>query len=330
MIFTFVTKQFGKVLLLMLMPLVCNAKLMQSNESMDIKMSLFSENSKIEDVISAKAFYDFGRLLFPTNKHYYSGDTLGQLSLVYYSKLSSKVTVEIVNTLYNQSVKGQTVFYDIYSEEEKRADPQKINTGLFFFKGNKHEKFAILNAGGAFAYVGAMQDSFPHALELSKLGYNAFALIYRPDPQKACEDLSRAINFIFENANELEVDTNDYSLWGGSAGARMVYWVGSYGTESFSKFKREKPAAIIMQYTGLSEYTKVTPPTFSCVGDSDYIASWSLMKARAEAMKSSGIDTEFHVYKGLSHGFGIGSNTVAYGWLNQAVAFWQRHMKERN
>lgn len=217
MIFTFVTKQFGKALLLMLMPLVCNAKLMQSNESMDIKMSLFSENSKIEDVISAKTFYDFGRLLFPTNKHYYSGDTLGQLSLVYYSKLSSKVTVEIVNTLYNQSAKGQTVFYDIYSEEEKRADPQKRNTGLFFFKGNKNEKFAILNAGGAFAYVGAMQDSFPHALELSKLGYNAFALIYRPDPQKACEDLSRAINFIFENAKELEVDTNDYSLWGGSA-----------------------------------------------------------------------------------------------------------------
>ncbi len=329
MIFTFVTKQFSKALFLILMPLVCNARLMQSNESIDLKMSLFSENSKIEDVISAKAFYGFGRLLFPTNK-YYSGDTLGNLSLTYYSKLDPKITVEIVNTLYNQSVKGGTVFYDIYSDVEKKADPQKRNTGLFFFKGNKNEKFAILNAGGAFSFVGAMQDSFPHALELSKLGYNAFALIYRPAPQKACEDLSRAINFIFENAKELEVDTRDYSLWGGSAGARMVYWVGSYGTDSFSDYKREKPASIIMQYTGLSEYTKVTPPTFSCVGDSDYVASWSLMKARAEAMKNSGIDTEFHVYKGLSHGFGIGSNTVAYGWFNKAVAFWQRHMKERN
>ena len=29
--------------------------------------------------------------------------------------------------------------------------------------------------------MGAMQDSFPHALELSKKGYNAFALIYRPE-----------------------------------------------------------------------------------------------------------------------------------------------------
>ena len=37
----------------------------------------------------------------------------------------------------------------------------------------------IANAGGGFVYVGAMHDSFPAALELTKKGYNAFALIYR-------------------------------------------------------------------------------------------------------------------------------------------------------
>ena len=39
-------------------------------------------------------------------------------------------------------------------------------------------------------------------------GYNAFALIYRPGAQTACEDLARAISFIFEHADELEVDTD--------------------------------------------------------------------------------------------------------------------------
>ncbi len=29
-------------------------------------------------------------------------------------------------------------------------------------------------------YVAAIHDSFPHAMELSEKGYNAFALIYRP------------------------------------------------------------------------------------------------------------------------------------------------------
>lgn len=52
-------------------------------------------------------------------------------------------------------------------------------------------------------------------------------MIYRPGAQTACEDLARAISFVFENAEELEVDTDCYSLWGGSAGARMAAWLGS-------------------------------------------------------------------------------------------------------
>ena len=79
------------------------------------------------------------------------------------------------------------------TEEEKAADPEKEDTGLFFFRGEPGGKVAICNAGGGFMYVGAMQDSFPHALELSKNGYNAFALIYRPGAQTACEDLAQAI-----------------------------------------------------------------------------------------------------------------------------------------
>lgn len=68
-------------------------------------------------------------------------------------------------------------------------------------------------------YFFSMHDSFPHALELSRMDYNAFALIYRPGAQTACEDLARAIQFIFDHAEELEVETDRYSLWGGSAGA---------------------------------------------------------------------------------------------------------------
>ena len=37
-----------------------------------------------------------------------------------------------------------------------------------------------------------------------------------------------------------------------------------------------------------------------------------------------GIDTEFHAYDGLPHGFGLGQGTAAEGWLNDAVRFWQK------
>lgn len=290
-------------------------------------MAAFTRESRIEDVQNDPAFDGFGRLLFPTNTYYYSGDTLEELEFTYYSHIDPEETVEIVNTLYDRVEAGQTVFYDIYTEQEKKADPAKRDTGLFYFKGNPGEKFAICNAGGAFAFVGAMQDSFPHALELSKKGYNAFALIYRPGAQTACEDLARAITFIFDHAQELEVDTACYSLWGGSAGARMAAWLGTYGPAAFGGDDLPRPGTVVMQYTGLGEYSEEDPPTYACVGDRDGIAPWQIMKARLDAMRADGIPTEFHRYPGLGHGFGLGTGTSAEGWLDDAVDFWEQQMK---
>ena len=286
----------------------------------------FTQNTKISDVIQNPVFEDYGRLLFPAEDWYYSGDTLGNLSLTWYNNIDPGETVEIVNYLYRHAQAGDTVFYDIYTPEEKAADPEKEDTGLFFFPGTPGARFAVCNAGGGFAYVGAMQDSFPHALELSKQGYNAFALIYRPGAQTASEDLARAIRFIFEHAKELEVNTGCYSLWGGSAGARMAAWLGSYGPAAFGGGDLPRPGAVIMQYTGHSDYTPNDPPTFACVGERDWIADWRTMERRIQALDALGIPTEFHHYPGLPHGFGLGTGTVAQGWLNQAVAFWEAQM----
>lgn len=286
----------------------------------------FNKDTAISEVQSDPAFSDYGRLIFPVNSGYYSGSTLGDLSLTWYNYIDPDKTVEIANYMKNRAVQGDTIFYDIYTDAEKAADPAKNNTGLFFFKGEKNKPFAICNAGGGFAYVGAMHDSFPHALELSKMGYNAFALIYRPGSQTACEDLARAIAFIHEHADELEVSTENYSLWGGSAGARMAAWLGTYGTASFGEKAYPKPAAVIMQYTGLSEVTGNEPPTYNCVGTSDGIASYRTMQNRINAIKANGTDAQIEVFSGLPHGFGLGTSTVAEGWINTAVAFWEKHI----
>lgn len=288
----------------------------------------FTIDTRISDVADDPVFGDYGRLIFPVDDGYYSGDTLGSLHLTWYSNIDPDKTVEIANYMKKRAEAGDTIFFDIYSDEEKTADPAKEDTGLFFFRGNPGEKFAVCNAGGGFAYVGAMHDSFPHALELSKQGYNAFALIYRPGAQTACEDLARAIRFIFEHAEELEIDTDCYSLWGGSAGARMAAYIGSYGPAVFGGEYLPGPGTVIMQYTGYSEYTENDPPTYVCVGENDGIASWRSMENRLEGMEALGIDTEFHKYPGLSHGFGLGTGTVAEGWIEDAVAFWEKQMKK--
>ena len=286
----------------------------------------FTTSTPIQDVMDDPVFAGYGRLLFPVDDWYMNGNTLGDLQLTWYNNIDPEETVEIVNTLWQRANAGETVFYDIYTDEEKAADPEKEDTGLFFFKGKPGARFAVCNAGGGFAYVGAMHDSFPHALELSKQGYNTFALIYRPGAQTACEDLARAISFILEHAEELEVDTDCYSLWGGSAGGRMAAWLGSYGPAAFGGDDRPRPGAVIMRYTGHSDYTENDPPTFACVGENDGIANWHTMQRRIEALDALGIPTEFHHYPGLPHGFGLGTGTVAEGWLEEAVAFWEAQM----
>lgn len=286
----------------------------------------YTVSTAISDVIEDPVFGDYGRLIFPVDDGYYSGNTLGELQLTWYNNIDQNKTVEIANYMKDHAKTGDTIFYDIYTEKEKKKDPAKEDTGLFFFKGKPGERFAVCNAGGGFAYVGAMQDSFPHALELSKQGYNAFALIYRPGAQTACEDLSRAIQFIFEHAKELEINTDGYSLWGGSAGARMAAWVGSYGTAAFGAEDLPQPSAVIMQYTDLSEYGAGDPATFVTVGENDGIADWRVMKRRLDGMSALGIETEFHSYPGLGHGFGLGTGTVAEGWIDEAIAFWQRQV----
>ena len=61
----------------------------------------------------------------------------------------------------------------------------------------------------------------------------------------------------------------------------------------------------------------------ACCGTSDGIASWRTMQSRLESLSALGIPTEFHSYNGLPHGFGLGTGTVAEGWINDAVHFWQ-------
>lgn len=282
--------------------------------------------TRLTDMINDSLFGDFGRLLLPAS--HYSGATLADLSITWYGHPDTDESVAVVNKLKEQAASGVPIFFDIYTDEEKAADPSKRDTGMFFFKGNPGAKFAVCNAGGGWVFVGGMQDSFPHALELSKKGYNAFAVIYRPGVPTAYEDLGAALRYVFHHADELEVDTGDYSLWGGSAGARMAATLGNADyLRQYAGTDIPQAAAVVMQYTGYAEASRSDAPTYACVGANDSIANWRTMRSRLERLGGYGIPTEFHSYAGMPHGFGLGIGTIAEGWIDGAVAFWESQMK---
>ena len=80
----------------------------------------FTKESKIEDVKNAPVFAPYGRLLFPTDNYYYSGDTLEELQLTYYSHIDPDETVEIVNTLRERAADGQTIFVAFWEQQMKK------------------------------------------------------------------------------------------------------------------------------------------------------------------------------------------------------------------
>lgn len=306
-----------------------------NNENPDLLESYgnyYTAESTVSDVINDPAFGEFGHLLFPVDRNVSASMTLAQVSTstvyMWYPYIQTEKTVEILNYLHSQAVKGERIFHSIYSPEEMRRDPSKADTGIFVFKGNDGSPFAATNAGGGFAYVGAMHDSFPHSLELSKAGYTAFALIYRPDDPY--NDLACAITFILDNAETLGVAKTDYSLWGGSAGARMAATLDNraYLRQLTGDSEIPQASAVIMQYTGYSSVSEFDAPTYNCVGSNDGIASWRTMENRLKRLSALGIPTEFHVYEGLSHGFGIGTGTIAEGWISDAIRFWESNMRE--
>lgn len=49
------------------------------------------------------------------------------------------------------------------------------------------------------------------------------------------------------------------------------------------------------------------------------IASYQTMSTRINRIKANGTNAEIEIFKGLSHGFGLGEGTAAEGWLDHAV-----------
>ena len=74
----------------------------------------------------------------------------------------------------------------------------------------------------------------------------------------------------------------------------------------------------------MAESKNVNGIQTSAHGTSDGIASWRTMQSRLESLSALSIPTEFHSYSGLPHGFGLGTGTVAEGWIQDAVHFWQQ------
>ncbi len=292
-------------------------------------------HSTIGELLRHPAFAGFAPLLLPRDDRVYEEQMpltrIGSL-MPYHTHVDPGVVVAGLNRLIDDAASGRTVFYRFYSDAQTQEEPAKGKTGLFFFRGQPGARFAVIAPGGGFSYVASLHEGFPYAVAINSKGYNAFALRYRAGhgARAATEDMAAAISYIIGHAASLGVGTNGYSIGGSSAGARMAASIGSYGVAHYGTGNAPQPSAVVMAYTGHSDHGPVEPPTFVVVGEEDGIAPPATMKRRVEALRTSGALVEYHEYKGLAHGFGLGAGTTADGWVFDAIRFWEQSMKRHS
>lgn len=299
-------------------------------ETQDAKTHLTTANN-VRDLVTHPAFKGFGELLLPRDDNVSDYETpLSQIAslMPYHGNVRPDEVLDAVNHMIDEVSKGRQAFYNIYAEQQKQQDLARRNTGLFFFRGSPQAPFAVICPGGGFSYVGSLHEGFPLARRISQSGLNAFVLRYRiGSEQHATEDLAAAIAYICQHANALGVGTNDFSLWGGSAGARMVGNVALAGTSAYGGGDFPQPATVIMAYTGQRSWSRDFPPAFLTVAANDRIVDVRAVDTRVEDLRSAGVEVEYRRLQSAGHGFGLGTGTDAEGWLDSAVRFWRRHIR---
>lgn len=306
-------------------------ELKQDDQNMVISGHLTTSNYAI-DIVNHPAFKGFGDLLlsFDNNSAYYNTRlTDAGLLVPYHSHVNPGVVIDAVNHMIDEVNAGKKIFYDFYTEAQKQQNQAKQNTGIFFFRGKPGAPFAIVCPGGGFSYVGSLHEGFPLAKRISELGLNAFVIRYRiGGEQRAAEDLAAAITYVFRNAESLGVSTKDYSVWGGSAGARMAGDIALNGVAAYGGENIPKPVTAVIAYTGQTTYSKDFSPAFITVAANDGIANINTVERRVADLKNARVEVEYRRYETAGHGFGLGTGTDAEGWLDLAVQFWQRHIKD--
>lgn len=311
------------------------SSLPQKGESGSLKEPMryahLKPENTIQELLEHPAFSGFALNLLPRDSDQRQTDvTLSQTSrlMPYHSNVDTGTVVNALNAMIYSAGAGNTVFYNFYTEQQKRDDPAKNVTGLFFFRGKPGAPFAVICPGGGFSYVGSFQEGFPYAMELSQKGYNFFVLKYRVGGggMPATQDLATALSYLFKNADSLKISRSGYSLWGSSAGARMVAYIGSHGAARFGGKQLPPPSALVMAYTGHTDFTPSDPPTFAIVSADDPIVRAYNAENRVAEMRDAGIDVELRKFKNAGHGFGLGIGTDAQGWMEHAVRFWEKQL----
>ena len=159
-------------------------------------------------------------------------------------------TVTVINAMIDRINAGKTDLLRRLHAAAASRRPRLASTGLFSFQGQTGRALRCGLPRRRFSTSVRSMKAFPMRWRLSQQDITPLCSNTGSETNRPPRGSAAAVSFILENASTLEVSTTGYSLWGSSAGARMVANIGSFGLRRFGGREFPGPSTVIMAYTG--------------------------------------------------------------------------------
>ena len=266
-----------------------------------------------------------------------------------------------LNRMIENYNSGIQITYKLYTDEEIAAVPTRQKAEIYYFPGSDPGgKFVLVIGGNAIHTSAEMREGVSTAEWLNELGYTCFVLRYRIGDQATdnapLEDVSRAVRYITEHAEQFHVQPEDYAVLAYSSGGQIAgLFASDSDTLGHKAYGVSKPGALLLGYPvnnffelkpvwGLlidpyadgpryfdynvsDSITPDYPPVYHWYGKNDVTLAKMYTPAQGrvieKALVKNGVPHIFHHYHNAPHKIGPGRGTDAEGWITEAVAFWE-------
>ena len=283
-------------------------------------------------------------------------ESLKQFSSYFYYKFPKDVFKKKIDDTSWYARDGINWFYEKNLQKKAHIfyfDKNDKNINLMGVFQEKRSKIALIVSGGGFVCIDTAHEGFPIGKELYERGYSVFFLTYNLAPNdklnKTTHDIQKAVSYLFQNKDKLNIDIEDFILIGGSAGA---YIAASYcsNNRGYLKHNNPKPKCLCLLYpiidfhqkennikhlvigknpsTYLLDKYSVTnhvkdtfPPTFIVHSKDDDCVPYLQSEELHKALDKNKIKNELILYETGKHGWGIGKKLESETWLESFYKF---------